>query len=514
MRAHGWHYNVENNDGNVGNFNSHPWVDVYLTQAHGNTGYLGFIDGSTYDVSNSGPIRNERWLYVFGCLFASYSENGGISSGPLVPWSNIFNGSTLHGIYGYNQDISFNGSDPTGVYNWWYNWFHEIGDQSTLGQLNSPAAYNAFVKASQDNQDFDWAVIDRTTTHGDRLSAAPNPSVYPNDTDGNLQYWTGNGTSGTTGPLQPGDIIRKTQSLTTGTPVVTYRLQPESYTADQLVARYPAAAPYRQTTGTVTTFDSPYGFAEMHSVTGGSSVSHFPSGRTFTGTQDTAYQTALAWVQDNGGLPGDAVLQPALVQSQTGESPTSPARVLGYTFIWKHSGPFQGGDSITVSIDQELVKVPNPNYTGDCGPARLAQAKAAVVTTGCPPPFVMQQQPGVWYYYRTWRTPVAVSGGTTRIPLGVTRSGRLARRPSTPATFQFTLTPEMVISRLRTRSLFNARTLTTASVTSQGFAYWTPPFNDDNPNDAYTVPAQYFDVNNHVRTYFDLSGNPLGTYAI
>jgi len=461
---------------------SHSWTDVFEVDTHGDIGQLNLYDNNgnliVWDVQNQGQpgnptqVGDARWLYVAGCNFMHWVSTDPSGDPQAYPYfANMFGGH-LHGLYGYAAPFY----DDQSV----YPWFFQIAQDSwAAGSTSPPTTYDGYTNASDDNFEPDWSVVDGNDTHGDAASKAPNANVWNSDTNiGPLyQYWGGY-------PPSPFLSPNPISSYAAGSAAQPATLQPESINASYWINKYSDGTQTVYNLPGQTLVTSQTGAAILYQNSGGVQFQSSTTDETVAFDEATAQSTATAFVQNNGGMPQDAVLRLVATTGYAALHPVggpAPRTVVGYRFFYTHAAPVSGYDGIIVSvIETGFEKCVSGHWQWIYPDPPQHKYQVWVCDQ-----YQFQSQPAVNNYYRLWRAL------------------QLGSESPTP-NFIATVSPAAVLSHIDG----------THSVTRQGFAYWTPPMQWNTQAAQVATPSQYFDVDTNLRVDFDLSGNALGQSGI
>lgn len=342
-------------------------------------------DGSTWGGNYSWGSRTlpaqwngPNWLILDACAVVQQT----------TAWDSIFGGS-LHGILGWNGDTNGGLSEPG-----------DAGYRTFIKEIEGyDSAVDAWEQATRVSENPSMiAMLIPARNAADAIEAAGGPHFgYNNSTNPEYYFMLSDGTIVVTNPM----------ALSTA-PTATYSLNGEQMNESYWYNYYGGGS----VTSTVThpspnenLYRSPYATVTHYLASGGLIVN---SGRTGTakgfGAND-ALQYALNWIQNNGGLPSDAVLtyagdetmQPDAVQP-TSDQPY-PNRT-SYVFTWRHaSSGILSNDKITIAVDDagSLTKYYQDYYVWNS----LCQCEMEKVRPYYAPPWVPSYH--ISTYARVWR---------------------------------------------------------------------------------------------------------------
>ncbi len=359
-------------------FSSHGSPDGELCLRNCNNGTGG---NSSIEPGDMIAWSGANWLVIDACGAVNLDS----------PWAGTFGGS-LHGILGFNQDIHglSNGAQATFV--------QQIKGFSTA--VNAWDLATAFDSVSP----FATAMIPAPNKF-DVIEAAGGPHFGPNGST-NPQFY-----DAISGHLQVATIAKMAVA-----PGQTYSLVPESMNEGYWNTYYGGssiASTISHPTPNENVYRSPYVYVDHYLASGGLMVATAETGTAKGFGEDDAYQYALSWLADNGGLPSDAVLTYSGIQtvSPTSVSATADApfpAVRQYIFVWRHAySGVVGGDKIQVNVDDAGAPT---TYITDTGNAYNAKCR-------CTEPHYVYRMGAPWIpvyhmhvYVREWRTIGAPTG--------------------------------------------------------------------------------------------------------
>ena len=338
-------------------------------------------DGQQYgnDYATGPPILpsswdGPNWLAVDACDVVL----------PNVGWERLFGGN-LHGILGFNTDGY--GLNEAGLAQFakdieGYNKAETAWEDAT-GAAGVEGAISMLVPTANAN---------------DAIEASGGPHFgYNNDTQ---PQYIAMGPDGTVGP--------QTVSTLGSAPTSVYSLNAEQMDESYWYNYYGGGSVPSTTSHPSSNEDlyrNPYVSVDHYLASGGLSVVTAATGtaKGFSGAQ--AYQYALSWIQNNGGLPSDAVLTFAGDETMS-PAPSQPTQdqpypgVRAYSFMWRHAN--------SAVLDNDFIQI----NVDDHGSLTQYQTKTWNVHCGCWVWYTYYAAPWIPKYHmrmyvRVWRTLAA-----------------------------------------------------------------------------------------------------------
>lgn len=300
-------------------------------------------------------------------------------------WDSIFGGS-LHGILGWNANTHEGLSEPGDA-------GYQTFDKLIEGYDTAVDAWEQSARVTDSPSMM--AMLIPAQNSGDAIEAAGGPHFgYNGDTNPEYYFIQSDGTVGVVSPM-----------ALSAEPSQAYSLIGEQMNESYWYNYYGGGGVSSAITHPSSNEDlyrNPYVTVTHYLASGGIVVN---AGRTGTAkgfSAGDALQYALNWIQDNGGLPSDAVLtyagdevvQPNSVQP-TSDQPY-PNRT-SYVFTWRHANSgILSNDKITVAVD-------------DAGHLTTYNMRTYNVRCGCWYERAYQAPPWVPVYHvstyaRVWRT--------------------------------------------------------------------------------------------------------------
>jgi hypothetical protein len=335
--------------------------------------------GSTYSFEPSEvPSWNgPNWLLLDGC---SDVQQG-------VGWENTFGGS-LHGILGWNNAV----------------WGLDTSDaaQATFVRLikGYDTALDAWdqATAATDSSIYASALIPAANA-ADDIEAAGGPHFGPNGST-NPQYYT---------RVNDGKLSVTSTATLPSVPASVYSLTPEAMNESYWESEYGGSSvPSTLThpTANEDLYRNPYVYVDHYLASGGLIAATASTGTAQGFSEVDAYNYALSWINQNGGLPADAVLTFAGPEtiSPTSTAPTSDRpypNTRQYIFVWRHgSSGLLSNDKIEIHIDDAGAYTKYQKYITILSPHCMCDIQELITYYAAPwvPVYHMH------IYVREWRS--------------------------------------------------------------------------------------------------------------
>jgi hypothetical protein len=379
-----------NDTSNLVYISSHGYVNsgqsyICLRSCTGGADYGGTTAISTADTANIPNAWNgPNWLIVDAC--AVVDKNQG--------WESKFGGN-LHGVLGFS--VAADGT-TSGL--------GTLAKNINSYSMTALQSWAGAIVNSRSNQQIGMVIPNANA--GDYIEGSNGPNF---GTSGNTfgSYYDYEGIPGGMAVTQPSGM--NTASV--------YSLAPEAVDESQWYSLYGNPAGAKSTPNSNEhDFVSATAIVSHYLASGGVFAEAPASGTAGAISQQAAYQFALSFIANNGGLPADAILSYAGQTTNPNsnvviQQPTSVTaadfpeftNVRDWVFIWRHkkSGILLG-DKIQVNVDDAGYWTAVPELCAVKGQIVIVnpgQPPAPLGTCHVPP---WNSSPQVEFYDRVWRT--------------------------------------------------------------------------------------------------------------
>jgi len=294
---------------------------ICLRYCNSGTGYDRDVEINDLPGAWHGP----NWLVLDACSAVNPNAN----------WARIFGGN-LHGILGFNRE-------GYGLTDAGQKKFTEL----IHGYSTAIDAWDAATALTSDAQNA--SALIPAANKSDAIEARGGPH-FGYDGSTNPQYLS----------RAKGTLSTQPVSLLATAPSASYALVPEAMNESYWASYYGGSSVPSTTSHPSSNEDlyrNPYISVDHFLGSGGLEMISSSTGTARGFGESDAYQFALSWIDENGGLPPDAVLTYSGIESinPENEAPTSDEpnpSTRQYIFVWQHgSSGVVDGDKIQINVD-------------------------------------------------------------------------------------------------------------------------------------------------------------------